>query len=139
MIHAVKSHSELHKVMLLVLLDKYRLLEMVEHLQRCDTIMGANELRRKQIHNLASKARITIFRELDYLYNQLDGRTDCTTNCHPSNSQVWASKESTAKCHCCGIVNYHANNYTHKANRSVDHLELCSGSDSSSNSYDKTL
>ena len=61
---------------------------MVEYLQRCDTILGANKLRRKQIHNLASKARTTTSLELDRLYNQLDGRTDCITNRHYSNSQV---------------------------------------------------
>ena len=98
MIHAVKSHSELHKVMLPVLLDKYSLFEMVKHLQKCDTIMGANKLRRKQIRNLASKARITTSCELDRLNDQSDGRTDCSTNRHSFNSQVRASKESTAKC-----------------------------------------
>ena len=137
MIHVLKSHSELHKVMLPVLLDKHSLFEMVEHLQRRDTIMGANKLRRKQIRNLASKARITTSRELDRLNNQSDGRTDCSTNCHSSNSQVWTSKESTAKCHQCGIVGHYANNCTQKANRSVNHLELYSGSDASSHSSDE--
>ena len=88
MIHAVKSHSELHKVMLPVLLHKYSFFEMVEHLQRCDTIMGANKLCTKQIHNLESKERTTNSCELDYLYNHLDGHTDCNTSCPSSNSQA---------------------------------------------------
>ena len=99
--------------------------------------MGANELCRKQIHNLASKARTTTSQELDRLYNQLDGRIDRTSNCHSSNSQVRASKESSAKCHCCGIVDHYANSCTHKINKSVNHLEPYSRSDASSHSSDK--
>ena len=46
--------------MLLVLLDNKSIFEIIRHLQRCDTIMGANKLRRKQIFNIASKAEIPL-------------------------------------------------------------------------------
>lgn len=93
--------------------------------------MGAKKLRRKQFCNLASKARTTNSHELDRLYDRSDDHTDCTTNCHSFNSQVWSSKESTTKCHCCGIVGHYANNCTHKAHRSVNYLEHYSRSDAS--------